>query len=207
MPKKVGIVFVTIGAVLILSALLLFLYNRLEEEQAGKNAGILLEDVRSFISERSEEGESTAATVLDEGVLLGEMDTPEEAAVAINGYDYIGYIAISSIEIELPVMAEWDYKRLKLAPCRQFGSAETDDLVIAAHNYETHFKHLSDLEAGAVVEFTDMEGEVTSYAVAASDTLAPDSVDAVRNSGYDLVLYTCTPGGSARLVVFCDRTD
>ena len=32
MPKKAGIVFVILGAVLILSALLLFLYNQQEKE-------------------------------------------------------------------------------------------------------------------------------------------------------------------------------
>ena len=33
----------------------------------------------------------------------------------------------------------------------------------------------------------------------------PTDVDAVKNSGYDLVLYTCTYGGKTRIVVFCDR--
>ena len=37
------------------------------------------------------------------------------------------------------------------------------------------------------------------------ETLAPDAVDAVQNSGYDLVLYTCTSGGATRVVAFCDR--
>ena len=39
------------------------------------------------------------------------------------------------------------------------------------------------------------------------DTLAPDEVEAVQNSGYDLVLYTCTYGGKTRVTVFCNRQE
>ena len=35
MPKKAGILLLTLGAVLILSALLLFRHNSLEDERAG----------------------------------------------------------------------------------------------------------------------------------------------------------------------------
>ena len=99
----------------------------------------------------------------------------------------------------------WDYDRLKIAPCRQFGSSRTDDLVIAAHNYDTHFGKLRELSEGETVLFTDMEGIVSTYCVEKLETLSPDAVDTVLNSGYDLVLYTCTKGGRTRVIVFCDR--
>ena len=35
--------------------------------------------------------------------------------------------------------------------------------------------------------------------------LQPDDVDAVQNSGYPLVLYSCTYGGKTRLTVFCKK--
>ena len=127
--------------------------------------------------------------------------------VVIDGYGYIGYLSIPDLGLELPVMAEWDYSRLKIAPCRQFGSTGTDDLVIAAHNYKTHFGRLSSLDEGAEIIFTDMDGLKTRYSLKSVNTLAPNAVDAVQNSGYDLVLYTCTPGGATRVTVFCDRID
>lgn len=34
-----------------------------------------------------------------------------------------------------------------------------------------------------------------------------EDVDAVFNDGYPLVLYTCTPGGKARVAVFCQWAD
>ena len=126
--------------------------------------------------------------------------------VTLDGYDYVGYVEIPMLELKLPVMADWDYTRLKVAPCRQFGSSRTDDLVIAAHNYESHFGHLKDLSVGSTVTFTDMAGIVNPYCVEKIETLNPDDVDAVQNSGYDLVLYTCTRGGRTRVTVFCNRT-
>ena len=117
----------------------------------------------------------------------------------------MGYIEIPTLGLKLPVMAQWDYDRLKIAPCRQFGSSRTDDLVIAAHNYESHFGRLKELVKGDTVTFTDMEGIINTYSVEKIETLKPESVDAVENSGYDLVLYTCTLGGKTRVTAFCNR--
>ena len=130
---------------------------------------------------------------------------PEMPVVTLDGYEYVGYVEIPALELKLPVMSDWDYNRLTLAPCRQFGSSRTDDLVIAAHNYESHFGHLKDLSAGDTVTFTDMEGIVNTYCVKKIETLNPNEVDAVQNSGYDLVLYTCTKDGQTRVTVFCNR--
>lgn len=196
-PKKTGIVFVTIGAVLILSALLLFFYNQNEDERAGQEAQTILHDVRDVITQREAEDD----------VGMSEPAEAELSAVMIDGYEYIGYLSIPDLELELPIMADWDYDRLQLAPCRQFGSAATDDLVIAGHNYKNHFGSLGKLELDVAVLFTDMEGEVTSYLVKKSESIDPKAVGAVQDSGYDLVLYTCTYAGNERTAVFCNRTD
>ena len=140
MPKKSGIAFVLVGTVLILSALSLFLYNRYEDAQAGQEAESLLADVQTLIE--------TAPSTLPEETVPQETLAPELPVTEIDGYGYVGYLSIPKLELELPVMSEWDYARLKIAPCRQFGSSRTDDLVIAAHNYKKHFGHLKHLEAG-----------------------------------------------------------
>ena len=200
MPKKTGIAIVAVGAALILSALLLLLYNRYEDAHAGQEAESLLASVEEAISAQTMDVPTAAApspTPLD----------PEMPVVMLDGYEYVGYVEIPVLGLKLPVMSEWDYNRLKLAPCRQFGSSRTDDLVIAAHNYESHFGHLRDLSVGDTVTFTDMEGIVNTYCVEKIETLNPNEVDAVQNSGYDLVLYTCTKGGKTRVTVFCNRKE
>ena len=206
MPKKSGIVFVTMGAVLMLSALLLFLYNGLEDRRAGQQAESLMDEIQSVITEETDPITNPTEIEIDitepQEILSAEMPV-----VMIDGYEYIGYISIPDLELELPVMAEWDYNRLKIAPCRHFGSSRTDDLVVAAHNYKTHFASLSDLKSGAEVIFTDMDGIENRYVLMHDPkVLASDAVDAVQNSDYDLVLYTCAPGGTSRVVAFCNRT-
>ena len=187
MPKKSGVILISLGAVLILAALLLFLYNRSEDRRAGQEAESLLEDVRSTMAANA------------------DPEPQEEPAEEII-YDYAGVIVIPDLSLELPVIDQWSYARLKVAPCRQSGAAADGDLVIAAHNYKSHFGYLDRLEPGASVIFTDMEGTVYRYAVEEIRQLAPEDaedVSSVFSSEYPLVLYTCTPGGKARVAVFC----
>ena len=187
MPKKSGVILISLGAVLILAALLLFLHNRSEDRRAGQEAESLLEDVRSTMAANA------------------DPEPQEEPAEEIT-YDYAGVIAIPDLSLELPVIDQWSYDRLKVAPCRQSGAAPDGDLVIAAHNYKSHFGYLDRLEPGASVIFTDMEGTVYRYAVEEIRQLEPEDaedVSSVFSSEYPLVLYTCTPGGKARVAVFC----
>lgn len=207
MPKKAGIAFVTLGAVLILSALLLFISNKREAERAGQEAEILMTELESRMHEQAAKS-AEEKTASDDEV---ETETAEAVSdmtvVEINGYRYIGYLEIPRLYMKLPVLSEWGYDLLEAAPCRQFGSTLTDDLVIAGHNYSTHFGDLKWLKEGDAVSFTDMDGNINSYAVAATGTVDPDDVDTVLNSEYDLVLYTCTYGGRTRVAVFCKRVE
>lgn len=200
LKKRTGIVLTVMGAVLMFSALLLFQHNKNEAANAGKAADTALRELRTVIREYDV---SLEASITQPEEII---DTPEAlTAVNINGYDYVGYIAIPDLELELPIMEECDYARLQVAPCLQFGSPLTDDAVIAGHNYKQHFLPLHDIEVGAYVTFTDMTGRVMEYTVAEVKTMDPTLVDAVENSAYDLILYTCTLGGRSRVVVGCNR--
>lgn len=213
MSKKAGIAMITLGAVLILSALLLFVHNRRESDKAGQEAAFLLSAVESRIQEQtptvSPAAPDTGAEALPSSPAPSAAPeitpVPEMPVARINGYDFVGYLELPTLGLKLPVLAKWDYSLLQVAPCRQHGSVGADDLVIAAHNYSTHFGRLKELSAGDTVIFTDMDGVVTSYSVSALDTVDPYDVDHVLNSGHDLVLYTCTVGGQTRVTVFCDR--
>ena len=193
-----GVICVLLGVVLLLAALGLYGYNRWEDAQAGAEAQTVVQDLQEKVVEQTQSAASAPA--LDSSSL-----DPELPVVELDGYEYVGTVSIPAIGIDLPVMSEWSYPKLKISPCRQFGSSRTDDLVIAAHNYENHFGRLKELSEGDTVIFTDMEGVVNTYSVKKIETLNPNEVDAVQNSGYALVLYTCTKGGKTRVTVFCDR--
>ena len=49
----------------------------------------------------------------------------------------------------------------------------------------------------------DMDSEVLRYKVDSVELLMPTDVDKVKDSGDDLILYTCTYGGAKRITVRC----
>ncbi len=213
MSKKAGIAIITLGVVLIASALLLFLYNQHESNMAGQEAESLMSDLESWLQEYQTESvvetteESIESTLTEETESTETTLEPEMPVESINGYAYVGYVEIPSLELKLPVLSEWNYDRLQVAPCRQHGSSRTDDLVIAAHNYRTHFGRLKELSESDTVMFTDMDGIVNTYTVAKIDTIDQYDVASVLNSEFDLVLYTCTADGKTRVTVFCNRAE
>ncbi len=192
---SLGTVCIVLGVLLMLAAGGLYAYNRYEDAHAGAEAQTVVQDLEEKVVEKTE----TAAASTPE-----EM-TAELPSVFVDGYDYVGVITIPALDLRLPVMQDWSYPKLKIAPCRQYGSSRTNDMVIAAHNYETHFGKIGTLAVGDEVRFTDMDGIDNYYSVQKVEVHDPTDVDAVKNSGYDLVLYTCTYGGKTRIVVFCDR--
>lgn len=187
-----------LGTALVLAALSLFLWNRQEDWQAGKAAENVLPQIIKEIRQPD------AVSETEEPSWPDPYD-PAMTEVEIDGYAYIGYLSIPAIELELPVMSEWDYPRLKVAPCRYTGSTKTGDLVIAGHNYTRFFGPLSRLSEGDQVIFTDMDGEIWVYEVAAMEVLAPTDIEDMTTSGYDLTLFTCTYSTTSRIAVRCDR--
>ncbi len=130
--------------------------------------------------------------------------------IEIDGYLYIGTLSIPSYGLELPVMSEWSYPGLKIAPGRYTGSVWTDDLIICGHNYERHFGNLKYLEAGDEITFTDVDDNVFNYQVEEVYILQPTDVEEMvsQSSGeWDLTLFTCTIGGQTRVTVRCSRTE
>ncbi len=132
-------------------------------------------------------------------------DIDNNPAVSIENYEYIGVLSIPDLSLELPVMDNWDYKRLKISPCRFYGSVYTDDIVIAAHNYSRHFGKISQLKIGSEIYFTDIYGETVCYGVLEIETLSGTDAEKMVSSDYDLTLFTCTYSGESRVTIRCDR--
>ena len=172
-----GVLCVLLGVVLLLAALGLYGYNRWEDAQAGAEAQTVVQDLQEKVVEQTQSAASAPA------IDYSSLD-PELPVVELDGYEYVGYVSIPAIGIDLPVMSEWSYPKLKISPCRQFGT----------------------LALGDEVRFTDMDGIENHYTVSAIEVHDPTDVEAVEHSGHDLVLYTCTYGGKTRIVVFCDRS-
>lgn len=235
-PKKIGIVLLTAGAVLVIAALLLFSHNRAEDRRAGESAEETLRLVETAMAERGTNGETgttpapgaagpdaaataanapgasaspgaeAAGTETGSGGLPAppELDMP---TVRSGAYDYIGYLDFPGYGLTMPVAATWSFPALEISPCRHAGSVYNDNLVVAGHNYNTHFGVLFELQLGDIVTFTDVDGNAFTYTVRELTSVSPDDSDAVMNRGYALTLYTCNWDTTERVTVFCERAN
>ncbi|WP_297997564.1 sortase [Oscillibacter sp.] len=201
MENKKGAFCMAAGFLLVLAALLLTGYNVWDEGRAGDAADATFQALKFQTEEGREE--------LPEYILPDYLVDPrfEMPTVEIDGYDYIGYLDIPSLELSLPVMSEWSYPQLKIAPCRYAGSVYLDDMILAAHNYDRHFGRLKNLEGGELVRFTDVDGNVFDFSVTELELLWPEQTEEMLSGEWDLTLFTCTLGGRQRVTVRCDRIE
>lgn len=200
-----------LGAALVFGALLLSRSNQREDTAAREAVMDVMPQLVQQIRENtaSEETVSEAYTIPEPELqipveLLTEEDK-EMTEVEINGNQYIGYLSIPVLGLELPIMSSWSYPKLNIAPCRYTGSVRGEDLVLMAHNYSSHFGKLPQLDLGDMVEFTDMDGVITRYEVVGKDVLDPAAVEEMTSGDFDLTLFTCTYGGGSRVTAYCNR--
>lgn len=198
MKRKLGILCILLGCLMLLGAGALYGSNELESLRAERSSRQAVEQLQAQILELKQEPAGTAQG-------SDEPEEPRMTVVEIDGYGYIGYVSIPRLKLELPVMDQWDETRLKTAPCRYAGTTMGDDLVIMAHNYRKHFGPIRRLKVGDEVSFVDMDGISTLYHVAATDVVSANAVEEVTANEYDLTLFTCTYGGKTRVVVYCSR--
>ena len=191
MRNKLGNIFMALGIALVLAALYLFTFNMYEDHKAGESSDKVLNKIVKQIPNE-----------IPADYDPYDMNMTE---VKIGDYYYNGYITFQSNGLRLPVMSEWDYTKLDIAPCRYSGSTKSHDLVIAGHNFTRHFGILTRSSVGDTVTFTDMDGVTTVYKIAAIEVLEATAVEEMTNGEYDLTLFTCNYGGKRRITVRCDQ--
>lgn len=189
--RRLGGLLMMTGTAFFVVALSLFVMNQWADVQAEQACDTLLIQLH---------GESPDDS--------GELPDPYDFTMTeqeVDGQLCIGYLTVPVLELELPVLSQWSYEKLRVAPCRYYGSTKSDDLVLMAHNYRSHFGRLNTLKPGDMVLFTDMDLIVHDYQVIAVDVLEPTATEEMTDGAYDLTLFTCTYGGGSRVTVRCDR--
>lgn len=218
---KLGKIMVISGILLILSAVLLCLHNYNESNKAFRNSQVALNELKNLIPEIPSENVSTIEKELEFEIKSGnnvfeEFDEKyneeknistekvEMPSVQLDGRYYCGYITLTSLGIELPVLNGWNYTNLNIAPCCYEGSPQTHDFIIAAHNYNSHFGQIHYLGEGDEIVFTDISGQKYRYTVMYTeyiDGYNTDQMSENKDSSWDLTLFTCTLNGQSRVTV------
>ena len=207
MKSKRGTAWINLGLLLLAAALFLAAYNRNESYQAQQQSDVVLEEMSEALAQTVPAQTIPGQTEPPELPEAMEEPQREMPVRTIHGRDYIGVLTIPALNLELPVLSQWDYTNLRIAPCRYEGSVYNGSLILCAHNYSSHFGRLKSLREGDTVQFTDMDDNVYTYQVVGLETLNPTDVEGMESGDWDLTLFTCTVGGQSRVTVRLEITD
>ena len=205
------------GILCILAGLLLFVRNLREDREAGIEAADSLQVLAGEIREeedkkqprfRADEGGNTPAAENEtQQAVLSFYKDMEMPARRVAGRRYIGILEIGALRLKLPVLDTFSYRNIKVAPARFFGSVYDDNLILLAHNYQSHFGKLHLLQTGDEISFTDMDGNRFWYTVTGVEVIGGMEGEKLAEGDFDLCLFTCTLGGKNRVVVRCRRVE
>lgn len=188
-----------LGTICVVLALSLLIYNQHEAKNAEKASAELMPKLISKMETDCSESHS-GFDIMDAINLNADMDT-----ITIDGQEYIGYLFIPALGLELPIMYDWSYPQLRIAPCRFTGTLKENNLVLMAHNYGRLFGRLRTLSVGESIYFCDVHGVKIQYEVAEVDILSFKAVEEMTSGDFDLTLFTCTYGNRSRVTVRCNR--
>lgn len=203
-------VFLILSVLCFVCAGIFFGLNLREDMQAGQSSDQITAAVLSKI-EHSVVANAPASSALSQQITAGDLDTacdqstPNRTSEGIRIDDtvYCGSLYVSAWDKSFAVCDTCTLANLKKSPCRYIGSAEENNLVVAAHNYKTHFGRLADLPIGSTITFTDACGVLYTYEV--TNITVVDAYDSASVAGWKggLSLFTCTLGGQSRVLAQC----
>ena len=198
MKSKFGWIIMMAGLLCMAAALAVFLHNRFESQHAQTESAKIVAELSEHISAESEAQSETFPT-----------DNPDRSMPELTVQDarYAGILAIPELDLELPVLASFDYDSLQVTPCLYSGTIYRKNMVIGAHNYDAHFGRISDLRIGSEVNFTDVENNTYHCEVVILEMLKPNQNDILtekqHENDWDITLFTCNYSGTERITVRC----
>lgn len=187
--------FIKLGIICISLALILTSYNLYSDYHAGYESEKVYQKLLDNINHVDNWGKDVDPN----------MSMPIKM---IDGNEYIGILEIPDLNLSLPIMNDWSYEKLKIAPCRYSGSLYLNNMVIAGHNYTKHFNKIKSLPYNTALSFTDVEGRTYHYIISNIEILKPNQVEQLTKSSdeWNLTLFTCTYLGRTRAVIRCVLT-
>lgn len=200
-----GRFLIAIGAVLVVAALSLVFYNFYHENASRKSMNEAFDKLKSEIPVHTGSNDSPF-DVFDDG----ENAPQEDDTLELDGKLYMGIIDMPSLNQQFPVIKNWSYPDMNIAPCRYDGTRAGRDFIICAHNYAGFFDKLDQLVSGDEIIFTDIHGKSYSYTVSYSELISGWNLDAMYKGAaedWDLTLFTCTWSGYSRVTVRCVASD
>ena len=176
---------VAAGALLLLAGALLAGQNLLTERRAARQTADLLAAVETRIAAPA------------------DLPAPEVTRDPWTGYEVIGVVGLPDLGLSLPVLADYTQDLLAVAPCRYTDdlALEPGQLVVAGHNYRTHFGRLGELASGSRITWQNLDGVTYTYTVTEVTEIDAGDREALEQGDWDLTLFTCDVTRTRRILV------
>ena len=176
---------VAAGALLLLAGALLVGQNLLTERRAARQTADLLAAVETRIAAPA------------------DLPAPEVTGDPWAGYEVIGVVGLPDLGLSLPVLADYTQDLLAVAPCRYTDdlALEPGQLVVAGHNYRTHFGRLGELAPGSRITWQNLDGVTYTYTVTEVTEIDAGDREALEQGDWDLTLFTCDVTRTRRILV------
>ena len=203
MKKAIPRVLVSIGILFLVAAGALLIYSLVDDQMAEQRADSILQLVSEDgweqveLTETEEEASSGFFSLFHSAEALENTEEAPESSSYTGAplvYSVIGILEIPRLNKKLPVLDRSIPALLRKSVCRYTGRMEEKPirLVIAGHNYRSHFGEIHKLQPGDEIRFTTPEGVTYRYAMVYMEECHMDDRDAVQEGeGWDITLLTC----------------
>ena len=169
---------------------------------------ILIVTIGRIISDRNENDENLKQVISQVNENIQSDASGEIPYIEYEGYQVIGTIQISKLDLEYPILIETTEDSLRKSITR-FGDGkvnEVGNLCLAGHDYinNSMFGGINKLENGDEILITDLYGNKVTYTVFdkyttdPNDTSVLESIDVTKR---EITLITCTNGNQDRLII------
>lgn len=181
--SKIGVVITAAGALLILCATILLLWNIWRDKQVASQNEETVNKILNLLPDRTN------------GAPDDRTDT-KMPVLEINGLDYICLIEVPNGDIRFPVLSGKDQNHPNVTPYRYRGTVSDGSLVIGGLQPD----FLSCIETDDTIILTDMNGSCYTYTVTGIEHA--DKISETLSAGDDnLVLFTGNKWGLDYIVV------
>lgn len=181
----------SLGFLLILSGLGLFLFSQIQTGKAQSDCERIVAQIQSVLPEAQ-------AGVMDS---YSSMAMP---VLQIGGQDYVCLIRIPAFGMELPVGSSWNSGRVSQFPCRFSGTVYDGSLIIGGADQPGQFDCFDQLDPGCEITVTDMTGAEFTYTVFRIDRSRSADAEVLNRYDADLTLFVRDSYSLEYLIVRCE---
>jgi len=190
MKKKIYNIILIILALILLVVISIIAFKRINNQSKEKELINTVADIKVKLEE------------------IKESENDEKTITKYKGYDIVGIIEISKINIEYPIINQTSDETMALSITKFWGNNVNDigNFTMAGHNYfdGTMFSNTNKLNIEDTIKMTDLDGKTIEYKVFDKYIIDPNDVkcvQSVKENTREITLITCINGRNNRLVI------